>query len=127
MTIRRDTGYNLLGQLAPLALSLLTIPLYLRLIGEARFGVLALMWLFFGYMGLFDLGVGQATVRQLSRSDRATPTEAAQVLWTALLMSLGLGWSAPWWQGCWAPGFLGTTRLSRKGCELNCWPHCRGP
>ena len=103
MTIRRDTGYNLLGQLAPLALSLLTIPLYLRLIGEARFGVLALMWLFFGYMGLFDLGVGQATGRQLSRSDRATPTEAAQVLWTALLMSLGLGLV-----GALVAGLLGT-------------------
>lgn len=91
MSLARHTAYNLAGQLLPLVLSLLAIPLYLSLIGEARFGVLALMWLFFGYMGLFDLGMGQATARQLSRANRAPPAEQARVLWTALLISLGLG------------------------------------
>ena len=91
MSLARHTAYNLAGQTLPLALSLLTIPLYLRLIGEARFGVLALVWLFFGYMGLFDLGMGQATARQLSRSNLAPRAEQAQVLWTALLISLALG------------------------------------
>lgn len=91
MSLARHTVYNLAGQLLPLVLSLLTIPLYLQLIGEARFGVLALMWLFFGYMGMFDLGMGQAATRQLARPDGATPAEQAQVLWTALLISLGLG------------------------------------
>jgi len=91
LSLARHTAYNLTGQLLPLVLSLLTIPLYLRLIGEARFGVLALMWLFFGYMGLFDLGMGQATARRLSQSSVATPTEQSQVLVTALLISSGLG------------------------------------
>jgi O-antigen/teichoic acid export membrane protein len=91
VSLARHTAYNLAGQILPLALSLLTIPIYLRLVGEARFGVLALLWLFFGYMGLFDLGMGQATARQLSRSDQVTSPEQAQVLWTALLISLGLG------------------------------------
>jgi O-antigen/teichoic acid export membrane protein len=91
LSLVRHTAYNLVGQLLPLVLSLLTIPVYLRLIGEARFGVLALLWLFFGYMGLFDMGMGQATARQLSRSTETSATEQAQVLWTALLISLGLG------------------------------------
>lgn len=91
MSLARHTVYNLAGQLVPLALSLLTFPLYLRLIGEARFGVMALLWLFVGYAGLFDFGVGQATARQLSRSDSAQPAEQAPVLWTALLISAGLG------------------------------------
>jgi O-antigen/teichoic acid export membrane protein len=91
LSLARHTVYNLAGQLLPLVLSLLTIPLYLRLIGEARFGVLALVWLFFGYMGLFDLGVGQATARQLSQTDSASPAAKSRILWTALLISLGLG------------------------------------
>jgi O-antigen/teichoic acid export membrane protein len=40
LSIRRNTVYNLLGALVPLALPLVTIPIDLRLIGEARFGSL---------------------------------------------------------------------------------------
>lgn len=91
MSLQRHTAYNLVGQVLPLMLSLLTIPVYLRLIGEARFGVLALIWLFFGYMGLFDLGIGQATARQLAHMTGKPKSEHAKVLWTALSISLGLG------------------------------------
>jgi len=91
MSLKRHTSYNLAGQILPLVLSLLTIPAYLRLIGEARFGVLALIWLFFGYMGLFDLGIGQATARQLAHMAGESKREHAKVLWTALSISLALG------------------------------------
>lgn len=91
VSVARHTAYNLAGQILPLALSLLTIPLYLRLVGEARFGILALVWVLFGYLGLFDLGMGQATARQISRSPQASGAARAQVLWTALSISLGLG------------------------------------
>lgn len=91
MSLSRHTTYNLLGQVLPLAVSLLTIPIYLRLIGEARFGVLALIWLFFGYMGLFDLGLGQAIAGQLARLRSESRAQQAQALCTALLISLGLG------------------------------------
>jgi hypothetical protein len=39
--------------------SLVIVPLYLRLVGEARFGILVLVWLFVGYFEFFDFGTAR--------------------------------------------------------------------
>jgi O-antigen/teichoic acid export membrane protein len=91
LSIKRNTLYNIGGALAPLALTLLTVPSYLHAIGEARYGVIALIWLLFGYFGLFDLGLSTATANALARSRGSDPSARAPIFLTSLLTNAGLG------------------------------------
>lgn len=91
MSIGRHTGYNLAGATVPLLFSLVTIPVYIGLIGEARYGILAVAFLLLGYFGLFDLGLGTATAQRISAMPEADARGRATTFWTALAMNLGLG------------------------------------
>lgn len=91
VSVSRHTAYNLAGAMLPLLLSLLTIPIYIGLIGEARYGVLAVAFLLLGYFGLFDLGLGTATAQRIAAVGDDQPAQRADTFWTALTMNLGLG------------------------------------
>lgn len=87
---RKDTFYNLLGAGLPLALSLLTIPLYLNSVGLERLGVLQISWVFLGYFGVLDLGIGKATAYFLAQQ-REDAEASRRTFYTSLTMSLVVG------------------------------------
>lgn len=91
MSIRRHAAYNLAGSLAPIVLSLVTVPLYLKLIGPERYGVLAIAWILLGYFGLFDLGLGRATSFRIAAQKASPPEARARTFWAALSVNLGMG------------------------------------
>lgn len=90
--LARNVVYNLVGQVAPLAVAVVAIPLLIRGLGADRFGILTLAWTAIGYFGLFDLGIGRALTQALSAAIGADRhEETGPLTWTAMWMMLGLG------------------------------------
>lgn len=79
---------NGVGAVFPIAIALVTVPLYIRFMGMERFGVISLMWLMIGYFGLLDFGLSRATVFKLSREIDA---KRDLVFWTSAWASLIVG------------------------------------
>ena len=91
MSLKRNTAYNFVGLVLPIGLSLVTVPLYLKLVGVERYGVLAIAWLLLGYFGLFDLGLGRSTSFRVASMRDATPQARADTFWAALSVNIFMG------------------------------------
>ncbi|MFL6721071.1 MAG: oligosaccharide flippase family protein [Sphingomonas sp.] len=91
MSIARHTVYNIVGSLLPAAISLVTVPFYLRAVGLERYGILAICWVLLGYFGLFELGLGPATAQKIASLRSASPEERSRLLWGAIFLCLAVG------------------------------------
>lgn len=88
--LTKNSLYNLIGGISPLFITIFTVPVYIERVGEARYGILALVWLTLGYFGLFDFGLGKAVANRVAlyRKDFGVKTT---IFWSALQISLFLG------------------------------------
>jgi O-antigen/teichoic acid export membrane protein len=91
MSVGRHTIYNLAGSIAPMFISIATVPIYLHLVGNTRYGILVLVWMFLGYFGVFDPGIGRAAAYHIARLHDAPARDRGDVFWTALVINLGFG------------------------------------
>lgn len=94
--VARSTMWNLVGLSFPAVVAIIAIPVLIANLGEARFGVLALISLLIGYMNVFDFGLGRAQTWLIAdRLARDKESEIPAVFWTALtavfLISFGVG------------------------------------
>ena len=90
--LARNTIWNLLGQILPMGVALVTIPIIIRGLGVDRFGVLSLAWILVGYFSLFDLGIGRALTKLVADKLGANEEHSiVPLVWTSLLLMLMLG------------------------------------
>jgi O-antigen/teichoic acid export membrane protein len=88
--LMRNTVWNLLGQMFPLAVGLFAIPPIIRGLGTERFGLLTLVWMVIGYFGLFDLGLGRALTSLVAQKiGESREGELPSLISTAKLLMLG--------------------------------------
>lgn len=96
MSVNRVAGnalWSLAGQIVPILVAILTVPLLIRYMGLDRFGFLSLAWALVGYAGLFDFGISRAMTRtvaaRLGAGDESGALHVARV-GTALMSLFGL-------------------------------------
>ena len=93
--IVRNTALNFFGLVVPLAVGFVTIPMVVRALGTERFGILALVWVVFGYFGLFDLGLGRTTTRYIADClGRNETAKLPDYLWTTVALQTAIGLAA---------------------------------
>lgn len=90
-TLKTNFLINTIGAVVPLFVSLITVPIYVHHIGEARYGVLSIVWVLLGYFGFLDLGLSRAATNALARLRDAPQETRARVLVTTLALNFGLG------------------------------------
>jgi len=85
-----NVGWTLAGQIVPLLVAIVTIPVLIRSLGLSRYGLLTIVWVLVGYAGVFDLGLGRAMSRivaaRLSANDPAGARACARVALAWLLL-----------------------------------------
>ncbi len=90
--LARNTVWNLLGTLLPMAVAVVSIPPLVHALGLDRFGLLSLAWIVIGYFSLFDVGIGRALTKLVAEKLGANEEHSVPPLaWTSLLLLLGLG------------------------------------
>lgn len=88
----RNTVLNILGQIAPLLVAIVTVPAVIRGLGEARFGILSLSWVVLGYFGIFDLGMGRAATKYVAEAlGRGESESIPPLVWSAVLVQAVFG------------------------------------
>jgi len=87
--LARNTILNLIGQLVPMIVGVLTIPLLIGHLGTERFAVITIAWMLIGYFSLFDFGLGRALTQLVAEKlGKNRFEDIPGIFWTSLSLML---------------------------------------
>lgn len=90
--IAKNTIFNLLGQILPMLVGVVTIPYIIKGLGTTGYGILSIASMLLGYFSIFDLGLSRATVKFVA--ENLSPERVHKVpelVWTSLSLLVALG------------------------------------
>lgn len=91
-TMFKNTSWNILGSVVPLAVAAVAIPALIRGLGVERFGLLTLAWTLIGYLSLFDFGLGRALTKLVAEKlGSGEEDEIPSCFWDSLALLLFVG------------------------------------
>lgn len=90
--ISKNVIWNIIGSGMPLLVAVIAVPILIKNMGTARFGVLTLAWTVVGYFSLFDMGLSRALTKIVSEKLGLKKVDEIPVLvFTALSIMIILG------------------------------------
>jgi O-antigen/teichoic acid export membrane protein len=90
--LAKNSVYNLLGQIMPMFVGVVTIPYIVKGLGTNGYGILSIAYMVLGYFSIFDLGLSRATVKFVA--ENLAPDKihkVAEIVWTSLGLLVALG------------------------------------
>ena len=88
----KNTIINFVGMGLPLVAGFVAMPFVIRGLGTTRFGILSIVWVVFGYFGIFDLGLGRTTTKYIAEAlGKGEEEKLPGYLWTTALLQVALG------------------------------------
>ena len=109
-TIWKGSLLNVMGQIIPSLAYGLALPSLIGRLGLERFGVFSLVWIFYAYVSLFDLGIGRGTARAVA-GVRGSERALAPFFCTSLFLVSGFSVAAATVLWGLAPGVAGLVRV----------------
>ena len=88
--LARNTVWNLVGYILPLVIAIVAIPVLIKRLGTAEYGVLTIAWGVVGYFGVFDMGLSNAITKFVAeRIGRESPEEIDDLFHTGFALLMG--------------------------------------
>lgn len=84
MRLAVNAVYSIAGAAIPMVVSIVTVPIYLHVIGGERYGALLIAWLLLGYFGQADFGIARAITHRISALGRQSRQQNAETLWSGI-------------------------------------------
>jgi O-antigen/teichoic acid export membrane protein len=90
--LAKNSFFNLLGQVLPMFVGVVTVPYVIRGLGVNGYGILSIAFMVLGYFSIFDLGLSRATVKFVAQNLSADKIhKVPELVWTSLGLLVALG------------------------------------
>jgi O-antigen/teichoic acid export membrane protein len=89
--IARNALWNLAGYATPLIAAVVVIPILIRSLGTARYGVLTIAWGLVGYFGFFDIGLDNALTKLIAERMGKGSEEIRDLIYTGFVIMAATG------------------------------------